>query len=133
MARNDFYFFVRWMFLARKKFKWLRGKHHKIICDALTRVYNGETKRLIINIAPRHGKTELAVVMFIAWAMGKDPDSEFIHACYSGALATKNSAEIREMLKMQEYQEIFPGTELREDSQAKHEWRTTAGGCRYVS
>lgn len=132
LARHDFYFFVRWMFLKRKKFKWMRGKQHKIICDALMRVYRGECKRLIINIPPRYSKTEIAVVMFIAWSMGKNPDSEFIHACYSGALATKNSGEIREILKTPEYQEIFPDAKLRNDSQAKHEWRTTEGGCMYA-
>ncbi|HFF9119466.1 TPA: phage terminase large subunit [Yersinia enterocolitica] len=133
LARVDFYFFVRWMFLQRRKFKWLRGKHHKHVCDELMKVYRGEEKRLIINIPPRYSKTELAVVMFIAWTMGKNPDSEFIHACYSSTLATKNSAEIREILRSSEYQEIFPEVHLRDDSQAKNEWRTVEGGCMYAT
>ena len=56
LARADLYFFTRWMFLQRKGFKWLRSDHHKIICDALMRVYRGECKRLIINVPPRYSK-----------------------------------------------------------------------------
>lgn len=131
-AREDLYFFTRWMFLQRKKFKWLRGKQHKIICDALMRVYRGECKRLIINIPPRYSKTEIAVVSFIAWTIGKCPDSEFIHTCYSGKLASNNSSQIREIVRSAEYQEIFPHVVLRDDSQAKDEWRTTDGGVMYA-
>lgn len=131
-ARADLYFFSRWMFLQRKKYQWMRAQQHKIICDALMRVYRGECKRLIINIPPRYSKTELAVVNFIAWALGQNPDAEFIHTCYSGALAANNSGQIREMVRSAEYQEIFPGVQLRDDSQAKNEWRTTAGGVMYA-
>jgi len=131
-ARADLYFFSRWMFMHRKKFRWLRAKHHKIICDALMRVYSGECKRLIINIPPRYSKTELAVICFIAWAMGQNPDSEFIHTCYSGVLAANNSGQIRELIRSAEYQEIFPGVQLRDDSQAKNEWRTRDGGVMYA-
>ena len=51
-SRVDLYFFSRWMFAQRKGFKWLRADHHRLICDALMRVYEGKTKRLIINILP---------------------------------------------------------------------------------
>jgi len=133
LAREDLYFFSRWMFYQRKKFKWLRGPHHKTICDALMRVYRGESKRLIINVAPRYSKTELAVVNFIAWGLGKNPDSEFIHASYSGALAVNNAAQCRELVRHPAYQSIFPKVTLRDDSQAKHDWRTTEGGVVYAT
>src|SRR5450830_978217 len=92
-AREDFYFFCRWMFLRQRKYQWMRAPHHKIICDALMRVFNGEIKRLIVNIPPRYSKTQIAVVYFIAWALGKAPDSEFIHTCYSSVLASNNSGQ----------------------------------------
>ncbi len=133
MAQEDLYFFSRWMFYQRKKYKWLRGQHHKRICDALMRVYRGESKRLIINVAPRYSKTELAVVNFIAWGLGKNPDSEFIHASYSGTLAVNNAAQCRELVRHPAYQAIFPNVILRDDSQAKHDWRTTAGGVIYAT
>lgn len=132
LARADLYFFARWMFLARKGFKWLRGRHHKIICDALMRVYRGETKRLIINIPPRYSKTEL-VLNWIAWCLGKVPDSEFILTSYASGLATNNAWTARELVLHEGYREIFPGTTLRADKTANHDWRTTAGGIVYAA
>lgn len=131
LARSDLYFFSRWMFHARRKYKWLRSPHHKIICDALMRVYSGECKRLIINIPPRYSKTELAVVNFIAWALGQVPDAEFIHASYAAPLALNNSSAVRGLLQHEAYQSIFPGCRLA--SEAKAHWTTTAGGVMYAA
>jgi predicted phage terminase large subunit-like protein len=138
VARHDFYFFSRWMFLRRKGYKWLRGQHHKAICEALVKVYNGETTRLIINVAPRYSKTELAVVNFISWTLGQVPDAEFIHTSYSGRLAANNSWQTRDLVTHDEFKRIFcdergvPIVNLRTDSQAKDEWRTDVGGCVYA-
>ncbi|MFA6213562.1 MAG: phage terminase large subunit [Candidatus Obscuribacterales bacterium] len=132
LADEDFYTFSRWMFLHQRGYKWVKAEHHKTICDALMRVYRGECKRLIINIPPRYSKTQLCVVNFMAWTLGHYPDSEFIHTSYSGRLATGNSWQTREMVQHEAYQRIFPSVLLREDSQAKDEWRTTAGGCVYA-
>lgn len=99
LARVDLYFFARWMFLQRRGFHWQRAAHHRAICDALMRVFRGKCTRLVINIPPRYSKTELAVVNFIAWALGQHPDAEFIHASYSATLAANNSAAVRAMLK----------------------------------
>ena len=133
LAREDFYFFVRWMFLQRKKYKWMKAPHHEAICKKLMDVYEGKTTRLIINLPPRGSKTEIAVKMFIAWCLGKDPDSEFIHVCYSGVLAIDNSAEILDILRSEEYQEIFPNVHLKEDSQSKQDWKTKEGGRMYAT
>jgi predicted phage terminase large subunit-like protein len=132
LCRGQLYAFSRWMFRQRKGYLWQRAEHHQAICDALERVFRGECKRLIINIPPRYSKTELAVVNFMAWALGKVPDAEFIHTSYSGALATGNAWQTRELVQSEAYREIFPDTELRADSAARHEWRTTAGGCVYA-
>ena len=132
LAGEDLYAFSRWMFLQRRNYQWLRGPHHKQICEALMRVYRGECKRLIINVAPRYSKTELAVVNFMAWALGKVPDAEFIHTSYSGRLAANNAWQTRELVQHPAYQQIFPEVVLRTDSSAKDEWRTTAGGCVYA-
>jgi len=131
LARADLYFFSRWMFLQRRGFNWRRAAHHKVICDALMRVFNGECKRLIINIPPRYSKTELAVSMFIAWAMGKAPDSEFIHTSYSATLAANNSANVRDLVQHEAYREVFPSVQLAD--QAKSHWSTTAGGVMYAA
>ena len=129
LARADLYSFSRFMFLARRGFKWQRAPHHKTICSALMRVYAGKCKRLIINIPPRYSKTELAVVNFMCWALGRSPDAEFIHTSYSGRLAASNAWQARELVTHEVYREIFPKVELRDDSKARDEWRTTLGGC----
>jgi predicted phage terminase large subunit-like protein len=131
-SRDDLYEFSRWMFINRRGYPWLKGPHHKQICDALMRVYRGECKRLIINVAPRYSKTELAVINFMAWCLGNVPDAEFIHTSYSGRLAANNSWQVRELAQHPAYREIFPDLQLRTDSSAKDEWRTTAGGCVYA-
>lgn len=132
MANEDLYFYSRYMFLRRKNFKWLKNHHHRVICDALMRVYRGECKRLIINVPPRYSKTELAVVNFITWCLGKVPDAEFIHTSYSTRLAVNNSWQARELLTTEAYQDVFRAR-LNEDSKAKDEWRTTAGGVLYAT
>jgi predicted phage terminase large subunit-like protein len=132
MAREDLYFFTKYMFKKRRGYKWIVADHHRIICEALMRVYRGECKRLIINVPPRYSKTEIAVINFAAWAMGKNPDAEFIHTSYSGTLASNNSFQARELVQFDEYRHIFPSVEMRNDSNARNEWRTTAGGIFYA-
>ena len=129
-AKEDLYTFSRWMFRARKGYAWQEARHHALICDALMRVYRGECRRLVINVPPRYSKTELAVVNFIAWAFGKVPDAEFIHASYSGTLAGNNSAGIRDLMLHQEYRQVF---ETRLATEGQQHWKTTDGGVMYAA
>lgn len=131
LSSINLYMFTRWMFRERRGYQWLQARHHALICDALERVFNGETKRLIINIPPRYSKTEIAVVNFIAWAMGRVPDCEFIHASYSATLAVNNSVQIRNLVQHEEYRAIFPNVEL--ESESSSHWKTTAGGVMYAT
>ena len=133
LAKDDLYFFSRYMFLTRKGYAWQQSPHHKIICNKLMQVYNGEIKNLIINLPPRYSKTELAVVNFISWAFGQYPDCEFIHSSYSSALATNNSSQIRDMVLHDENKAIFPNLHLKDDSKAKDHWKTTQGGVMYAT
>jgi len=130
-AQEDLYFFSRYMFKERRKYKWLHNWHHRVICDALMKVYRGETKRLIINIPPRYSKTELAVINFMAWCFGKAPDSEFIHVSYSATLAANNAFQTRNLVQEEAYKRVFPDFALRDDSKAKDDWRTAKGGVCY--
>ena len=130
-AQEDLYFFSRYMFKERRKYKWLHNWHHRVVCDALMKVYRGETKRLIINIPPRYSKTELAVINFMAWCFGKAPDSEFIHVSYSATLAANNAFQTRNLVQEEAYKRVFPDFALREDSKAKDDWRTAKGGVCY--
>lgn len=132
MARQDLYFFSRYMFKERKGSAWQRAKHHPKVAAALMRVYNGQCKRLLLHLPPRYSKTELAVVNFMAWALGKQPDSEFLHLSYSSDLADGNSWNAREIVMDPLYQSIFE-TRLDPAQKAKEHWRTTAGGVVYAA
>src|SRR5512139_2461092 len=85
LARADLYYFSRLTMLEERGILWQRAPHHQTICDALANVYEGRTKRLIINIPPRYGKTQLAL-NFVTWSLGHCPNSEFIFTSYSGRL-----------------------------------------------
>ncbi|MEN9885465.1 MAG: hypothetical protein RL758_43 [Pseudomonadota bacterium] len=132
LSRQSLYAFSRSSFYERKGFRWAHNWHHRVICDALERVFNGETTRLIINVPPRYSKTELAVKNFIAWSLGHNPDSEFIHTSYSSTLATENAAEIRDLVRSDFFRFVFPQVAIRDDSRAKDHWKTTAGGVVYA-
>ena len=131
-AQEDLYFFSRYMFKERRKYKWMHNLHHRDVCDALMRVFRGETKRLIINIPPRYSKTELAVINFMAWCFGKVPDCEFIHISYSATLAANNAFQTRNLVQEEAFRRVFPYFALRDDSKAKDDWRTVAGGVCYA-
>lgn len=130
---SDFYTFTQKMFLARKGVEMRLNFHQKLICEALEKVVLGKTKRLIINIPPRSGKTEISVLNFVAWATGLFPDSEWIHVSYSKRLASNNTYGIREIMRNEAYKEIFPYVEIKSDSDAKDEFRTNYGGIIYAT
>lgn len=131
-ARASLHFFTKFMFKKRRGYRWLDNWHHKEICEALTRVFEGKCKRLVINIPPRYSKTEIAVVNFIAWALGHAPDSEFIHTSYSSTLALNNSSAARLLVEHPDYRRVFPEVQIRRDARSKGDWRTTAGGVIYA-
>lgn len=132
MASKDFLWFTRYFFQRRFNKKFIVSQHHQTISDALMRVYTGETKRLIINIAPRYGKTELAVKNFIAYSLANNPSAKFIHLSYADDLALDNSEAIREIVKSAEYQELF-NIEIKSNTDSKKKWHTTKDGGVYAT
>lgn len=131
--RNSLWNYTRYMFRAVRGFDFVENWHHRAICDALTRVFLGETKRLIINIPPRYSKTELAITNFVSWAMGHCPDAEFIHASYSALLASNNAYNVRAMIQHEAYAALFSDVTLKYDSKAKNHWKTEDGGVMYAA
>lgn len=127
-CQTDFLFFTRYFFKSQYNRKLVIGDHHRIICNALERVIKGECKRLIINIAPRYGKTEIAVKSFIAHGLALNPSSKYIHLSYSDSLALDNSEAIKDLVTSAEYQQLFPNVQIKKDSKAKEKWYTTQGG-----
>ncbi len=124
--------FTRYFFRKRYLRKFVVNHHHRLICDKLEDVIRGKTKRLIINIAPRYGKTELAVKNFIAYCLSQNPQSRFIHLSYSDDLALDNSEEIKDLVTSSEFQELF-NVEVKPDSKSKKKWYTKQGGGVYAT
>lgn len=131
-AKRSLLAFTRYIFRVRKGYEFSVNWHHIEMCRALMRVFRGECTRLIINVPPRYSKTEIAVVNFMAWALGHAPDAEFIHTSYSGGLAANNAFMAKLIVESDEYRAMFPGVVLRSDSKSKGDWRTTAGGVVYA-
>ena len=124
--------FTRYFFKKRCQRKFIVNSHHEKIWNKLQDVIDGKTKRLIINIAPRYGKTELAVKSFIAYCLSQNPSARFIHLSYSDDLALDNSEEIKDLVTSSEFQELFP-IKIKADSKAKKKWYTEEGGGVYAT
>lgn len=102
--------------------------HHKEIEAALLKVLSGEITRLIINIPPGSGKTELITKCFPVWAMGKKEDFKVIATGYSATLTQSYGAEARDYYKSDTYLEVFPRRQaIREDQDTKGLWKTEKG------
>ena len=101
--------------------------HHEVLARALEKVENGETKRLIIEMPPRHGKSQLASIYFPAWYLGRNPEREIITCSYSAELARDFGGKTRDTIGDSQYQAIFP-TRLKADSKSKDKWNTEKGG-----
>ncbi len=106
--------------------------HHKKIADALERVERGEIKNLLINIPPRYGKTEIAVIQWIAKSLACNPKARFIHLSYSDDLALDNSSKAKEIILSDAYQDLWP-LKLKDDSKSKKKWYTSEGGGVYAT
>jgi len=122
-------------FLAFVKTVWpefIAGRHHKIIAEKLERVANGELKRLIINMAPRHTKSEFASYLFPAWFMGRAPSKKIIQATHTTELAVNFGRKTKNLIESDDYREIFPEVQLAADSKASGRWDTNKGGMYYA-
>jgi len=132
-CQKSLLFHTRYFFKKNHNRKFVVNEHHGIISNVLEDVIQGRIKRLIINIAPRYGKTELAVKNFISHCLSLNPASMFIHLSGSDDLALDNSEEIKDMVTSEAYQQLFPEVQIKKDSKAKKKWYTTSGGGVYAT
>ena len=105
----------------------IEGRHHRIISEKLERVARGELKRLIINMPPRHSKSEFASFLMPAWFLGRNPKLKIIQATHNTELAVRFGRKVRDLIDDPAYKEIFPDTNLKEDNKGAGKWGTTAG------
>ena len=125
-------FFTRYIFKENTGKKFQVAEFHETLADTLHKVHKGEIKRLIINIPPRYGKTELAVKMYIAWSLAKNPAAKFIHLSYSDSLALDNSSMTKEYINSDAFGRLWD-IKLKKDSQSQKKWYTTDGGGVYAT
>lgn len=103
-------------------------RHHALIASCLHHIAQGKRHRVIINMPPRHGKSLLCTENFPAWYLGRHPTHKVISVAYSESLAMNFGRKVRNQLTDPLYQRIFPHCQISQDSQAKHEFHTLAGG-----
>jgi predicted phage terminase large subunit-like protein len=106
----------------------IHGAHHAKMAEAFEKVAEGKIKRLIINMPPRHTKSEFASYLLPAWFLGKFPNKKVIQTSHTAELAVGFGRKVRNLVDQDTYREIFPGVGLQTDSKAAGRWATNKGG-----
>ena len=125
--KNNFMAFVKEMWP-----EFIEGRHHKEIADKFDQIAQGKIKRLIINMPPRHTKSEFSSFLLPAWMVGRKPDLKIIQTTHTTELALRFGRKAKTLIDSPEYQKVFQ-TRLREDSQAAGKWETEQGGEYYAA
>src|SRR5210317_253358 len=121
-AKNDFLSFVKCVWPD-----FVEGSHHRHIADKFNKLASGEINRLIVNMPPRHTKSEFASYLLPAWMVGRTPNLKIIQATHTAELAIRFGRKAKNLIDSDDYRKIFDTT-LSEDSQAAGRRETSAGG-----
>ena len=127
LAAMSFLEFVRFVWPA-----FIAGRHHRIVAEKLELVAKGELKRLIINMPPRHTKSEFASFLFPAWMIGRRPDMKIMQATHTADLSVRFGRKVKTLMETEDYQKVF-GVTLKADSKAAYRWETNDGGEYYAA
>tara|TARA_A100001388_G_C28766806_1_gene501247 strand:+ start:171 stop:1640 length:1470 start_codon:yes stop_codon:yes gene_type:complete len=110
----------------------IEGRHHKIYADKLQQVADGKIKRLIVNMPPRHTKSEFASYLFPSWLMGRRPDLKIIQATHTAELAVGFGRKVKNLIDSDDFRDVFPDVKLAADAKASGRWSTNKGGEYYA-
>jgi predicted phage terminase large subunit-like protein len=108
--------------------EFINGRHHRIMAEKFDRIADGSLKRLIVNMPPRHTKSEFSSYLLPAWLMGRKPTLKIMQTTHTAELAFRFGRKVRNLMNSQEYKAVFESVELRADSQAAGRWETSKGG-----
>jgi predicted phage terminase large subunit-like protein len=122
-AKTDFMTYVNHVWP-----NFIHGAHHAKMAAAFERVASGKCKRLIINMPPRHTKSEFASYLLPAWFLGKFPEKKIIQTSHTAELAVGFGRKVRNLVDSDVYKDIFPEVGLQSDSKAAGRWATNKGG-----
>lgn len=126
-ARSDVLAFTQYTFPNYQV-----GDHHRKLAEALEAVERGDIRRLMVEMPPRSGKSELVSKRFPAWYIGRNPTKQLIAASYGANLAANFGRHVRNIVSSRQFGNVFPEVSLAPDSKAKDEWNTNKGGV-YVA
>jgi len=104
------------------------GRHHSLMAKKFEDIASGKIKRLIINMAPRHTKSEFASYLLPSWFLGKNPHKKVIQCSNTADLAVGFGRKVRNLVDSEQYAKVFPNVALRQDSKAAGRWATNGGG-----
>jgi hypothetical protein len=121
-AKSDFLSFVKCMWPD-----FVEGSHHRHIAEKFNKLATGEITRLIVNMPPRHTKSEFASFLLPSWMVGRNPKLKIIQATHTGELAVRFGRKAKHLIDSEDYRKIFDTT-LQEDSKAAGRWETAQGG-----
>ena len=122
-AQTDFMAFVNYVWP-----NFIHGRHHEKMARAFEAVAEGRCKRLIINMPPRHTKSEFASYLLPAWFLGKFPSKKVIQTSHTAELAVGFGRKVRNLVDSDRYKDLFPDVALQTDSKAAGRWATNYGG-----
>jgi predicted phage terminase large subunit-like protein len=122
-AQNNFMDYVKQMWPG-----FIHGRHHALMAKKFEAIAKGELKRVIINMPPRHTKSEFASYLFPSWFLGKFPHKKIIQCSNTGELAVGFGRKVRNLVASEAYAKVFPDVALRQDSKAAGRWSTNKNG-----
>jgi predicted phage terminase large subunit-like protein len=108
------------------------GSHHRRLAENLEAMARGEETRLIVNIAPRFGKSMLVSIYFPAWLIGNNPDKKIMMVSHTADLAVDFGRKVRNLVASDAYKSIFPDVALSADSKSAGRWDTNKGGTYFA-
>ena len=108
--------------------EFIEGEHHRIFAEKLDEIAHGDTKRLIINMPPRHTKSEFASVYFPSWMMGLRPNMKIMQTTHTSELSVRFGRKVRNLMDSEEYKAVFPKVTLSADSKSAGRWETNRNG-----
>ena len=108
--------------------EFIAGSHHKIIAKKFEDISRGKIKRLIVNMPPRHTKSEFASHLFPAWMMGQKPKLKIIQTTHTAELSYNFGRKVRNLFDQQDFKDVFPTVSLSQDSKAAGRFTTNDGG-----
>ena len=133
LAADSFLDFVELIWPSFVSDTFVAGRHHKIMADKFQQIAEGKLKRLIINMPPRHTKSEFGSYLLPAWMMGKFPHKKIIQATHTGDLSLSFGRKVRNLVASPQFKSVFKDVMLQADSKAAGKWSTNKGGSYFAA